>query len=115
MTLASADATAAARPWVGQVTVQAARTAPPATAPTALPGRTSFVPVDPVQLYDTRADGNLPLGPGGRVDLPVHGVGRLPATGIAAVALSIASSCATARPPPSRPGRPARRSRRRRR
>jgi hypothetical protein len=95
VTLASADATAAARPWVGQVTVQAARTAPPAGAPTALPGRTSFVPVDPVKLYDTRSDGNLPLGPGGRVVLAVPGVGRLPESGIAAVALSIATSCAT--------------------
>ena len=95
VTLASADATAAALPWVGQVTVQAARTAPPVGAAAALPGRTSFVPVDPVRLYDTRVDGNLPMGPGGRVTLPVHGVGRLPSSGIAAVALSIASSCAT--------------------
>ena len=96
VTLASADATAAARTWTGQVTVQAARTTPPATAATALPGQSGFVPVDPVKLYDTRADGNLPLGPGGRVDLTVPGVGRLPASGIGAVALSIASSCATA-------------------
>ena len=96
VTLASADATAAARTWTGQVTVQAARTTPPATAATALPGQSGFVPVDPVKLYDTRADGNLPLGPGGRVDLTVPGVGRLPAAGIGAVALSIASSCATA-------------------
>ena len=96
VTLASADATAAARTWVGQVTVQAARTAPPVGAPTALPGRTSFVPVDPIRLYDTRTDGNLPLGPAGRVDLAVPGAGRLPTSGIAAVALSISSSCATA-------------------
>ncbi len=95
VTLASADATAAAHTWVGQVTVQAARTAPPVGAPTALPGRMSFVPVDPVRLYDTRSDGNLPLGPGGRVDLAVPGVGRVPTSGIAAVALSISSSCAT--------------------
>ena len=96
VTLASADATAAARPWVGQVTVQAARTSPPAVGATALPGRTSFVPVDPIKLYDTRTDGNLPLGPGGRLTLPVLGAGKVPATGVGAVALSIASSCATA-------------------
>ena len=78
------------------MTVQAARTTPPAVGATALPGRTSFVPVDPIKLYDTRADGNLPLGPGGRLDLPVLGVGKVPATGVGAVALSIASSCATA-------------------
>jgi hypothetical protein len=96
VTLASADATAAARTWTGQVTVNAARTAPPAAASAALPGRTSFVPVDPVKLYDTHDDGNLPLGPGGRVDLVVPGVGKVPAEGVAAVALSISSSCATA-------------------
>ena len=96
VTLASADATAAARTWTGQVTVNAARTAPPAAAAVALPGRTAFVPVDPIKLYDTHDDGNLPLGPGGRVDLVVPGAGKVPAEGVAAVALSISSSCATA-------------------
>jgi hypothetical protein len=96
VTLSSADATAAARPWTGQVTVQAARTTPPAAGATALPGRTSFVPVDPIKLYDTRTEGTLPLGPGGRLDLPVLGVGKVPAAGVGAVALSISSSCATA-------------------
>ena len=96
VTLASADATAAARTWVGQVTVNAARTAPPPQAAPAPPGRTSFVPVDPVKLYDSRDAGNLPLGPGGRIDLKVPGAGRLPESGIGAVALSISSSCATA-------------------
>jgi hypothetical protein len=95
VTLASADATAAARTWTGQVTVNAARTAPPAAAAAALPGRTSFVPVDPVKLYDTRDDGNLPLGRG-RVDLVVPGAGKVPAEGVAAVALTLSSSCATA-------------------
>jgi len=95
-TLASADATAAARTWTGQVTVNAARTAPPTAAAARLPGRTSFVPVDPVKLYDTHDDGNLPLGPGGRVDLVVPGVGKVPAEGVAAVALSVSSTCATA-------------------
>jgi hypothetical protein len=95
VTLASADATAAARTWEGQVTVNAARTAPPAAAAVALPGRTSFVPVDPIRLYDTKDAGNLPLGPGGRVDLAVPGVGKVPAEGVAAVALSLSSSCAT--------------------
>jgi hypothetical protein len=96
VTLSSADATAAARTWTGQVTVNAARTAPPTPAAGALPGRTAFVPIDPVKLYDTHDDGNLPLGPGGRLDLAVPGVGKLPAAGVGAVALSISSSCATA-------------------
>jgi hypothetical protein len=96
VTLASADATAAARTWTGQVTVNAARTAPPSAAAIRLPGRTSFVPVDPIKLYDTRDEGNLPLGPGGRVDLVVPGVGKVPAEGVAAVALNVSSSCATA-------------------
>jgi hypothetical protein len=95
VTLSSADATAAARTWTGQVTVNAARTAPPAAAAVALPGRTSFVPVDPIKLYDTHDEGNLPLGPGGRVDLVVPGAGKVPAEGVAAVALSVSSSCAT--------------------
>ncbi len=95
VSLASSDTTAAARTWTGQVTVNAARAAPPAPAAAALPGRTSFVPVDPIKLYDTRDGANLPLGPGGRVDLVAPGVGKVPAEGVAAVALSIASSCAT--------------------
>ncbi len=96
VTLASADASSAARTWAGQVTVNAARTAPAVAPPVGLPGRTSFVPVDPIKLYDTRDSGNLPLGPGGRVDLVVPGAGKVPADGVAAVALSISSSCATA-------------------
>ncbi len=95
VSLASADASAAARTWTGQVTVNAARTAPPTAPALALSGRTTFVPVDPVKLYDTHDAGNLPLGPGGRVDLVVPGTGKVPAEGVAAVALSVSSSCAT--------------------
>ena len=95
VTLASADATSAARPWTGQVTVNAPRAAPPTAPAAAAPGRTSFVPLDPVKLYDTRDDGNMPLGRG-RLDLVVPGAGKVPTEGVAAVALSISASCATA-------------------
>jgi hypothetical protein len=94
--LASAGASGAARTWTGTVTVQAARSAPAAPAPVGLPGRTGFVPVDPVPLYDTHDAGHFPLGPGGRVDLVVPGAGSVPAAGVAAVALSIAATCTTA-------------------
>ena len=116
VTLASADATAAALPVgrPGHRPGRAHRTAG-RRGRRPCPGAPASCPVDPVRLYDTRVDGNLPLGPGGRVDLPVHGVGRLPASGIAAVALSIAVELRHRRPPRSRPGPPARRSRRRRR
>ena len=94
--LVGADANASTHTWTSTVTVNAARTTPSPVAAATPPGRTSFVPVDPIRLYDTRADGNLPVGPGQQLNLRVPGVGRLPESGIGAVALNISASCATA-------------------
>lgn len=44
----------------------------------------AFHPVDPVRLRDTRSDGGR-LGPGGTLDLPVAGVGAVPAQASAVV------------------------------
>ncbi len=81
-----------ARPWSGTYTI----TPPaPAAAPTgsASTGDGSYVPVTPARVLDTRSGSVLPLGPGGRVDLPVLGRGGVPATGVAAVVLSLSSLC----------------------
>jgi hypothetical protein len=96
ISLVGADATASTHTWSSTVTVNAARmpTAPVAAA--APPGRTSFVPVDPIRLYDTRADGNLPVGPGQQLNLSIAELGRLPESGVGAVALNISASCASA-------------------
>jgi hypothetical protein len=96
ISLVGADVSASTHPWHATATVNAARTTPPAVGAAAPPGRSSFVPVDPVRLHDTRAAGNLPLGPWQRLDLRVPGAGRVPAEGVAAVALNISASCATA-------------------
>ena len=96
LSLVGTDATASTNTWTATVAVNATRTDPPPAGAAAPPGRTGFVPVDPIELYDTRDAGNLPLAPGQRVDLAVPGVGRLPAEGIGAVALNVSASCSTA-------------------
>ncbi len=96
LSLVGADANASTNTWTTTVTVNAARTLPTSSGAAALPGRTGFVAVDPIRLYDTRSDANLPLAPRQRIDLRVPGVGKLPESGIAAVALNISTSCSTA-------------------
>ena len=95
VSLVSADASASSYTWTAPVTVNAARTTPAAVGAVAPPGRTSFVPVDPVKLYDTTDAGRFPVGPGQQLNLRVPGVGRLPDSGIGAVALNISTTCAT--------------------
>jgi N-acetylmuramoyl-L-alanine amidase-like protein len=99
LSLVGSDAGGSTPTWVGTVTVNPARTVPPAVTAASPPGRTSFVPVDPIRLLDTTVDGGLPLGPGQRVDLRVPGAGRVPETGVAAVALNVSAGCATAATP----------------
>ncbi|MGH8892330.1 MAG: peptidoglycan recognition protein family protein [Actinomycetes bacterium] len=96
LSLVSADATASSYTWTSTVTVNAARTTPAAVGAAAPPGRTSFVPVDPIELFDTRDAANLPVGPQQQLNLRVAGLGKLPETGLGAVALNISASCATA-------------------
>ena len=96
LSLVGADASASTYTWHGTVSVNPTRTTPPPVGAATSPGRTGFVPVDPIRLHDTRTPGNLPLGPGQRLDLRVPGVGKLPAEGIGAVALNISATCASA-------------------
>jgi hypothetical protein len=96
ISLVGSDATASTHTWHSTVTVDAARTPPVPVGAATAPGQTSFVPVDPVQLFDTRADGNLPVGPRQQLNLSLAELGRLPDTGIGAVALNISASCASA-------------------
>ncbi|MCY7372745.1 MAG: peptidoglycan recognition protein [Spirochaetaceae bacterium] len=96
LSLVGADSSASTHTWRGTVSVNPVRTKPPTVGAAASPGRTGFVPVDPIRLYDTRADGNFPVGPGQRLDLRVPGVGKVPAEGIGAVALNVSATCASA-------------------
>jgi hypothetical protein len=96
ISLVSGDAAGSSHTWTAPVAVNAARTIPPAVGAAAPPGRTGFVPTDPIKLYDTADAGQLPLGPGQQVNVRVPGVGRLPDSGIGAVALNISASCSTA-------------------
>jgi len=80
-------------------------TGTPALAAGALPraGTAGFVPVASVRVLDTRTTlgdaGGLPLGGGRRVDVPVLGVGGVPASGVAAVLVSATGFCSTAAGP----------------
>lgn len=76
-------------------------TAAPPLATGALPsaGPAGYVPVAPVRVLDTRTDlggGDfLPVGGGRRVDVPVLGIGGVPASGVAAVLVSATGFCST--------------------
>jgi hypothetical protein len=96
ISLVGSDPTASTYTWHSTVSVDAARTPPAPVGPATAPGQTSFVPVDPIRLFDTRADGNLPVGPRQQLNLSLGDLGRLPNTGIGAVALNISASCASA-------------------
>jgi len=96
LSLLGTDVSASTNTWHGTVSVNPTRTTPPPVGAGTAPGKTGFVPVDPIRLYDTRTPGNLPLGPGQRLDLRVPGVGKLPAEGIGAVALNISATCSSA-------------------
>ena len=62
-------------------------------AVTAAAGR--FVPLTPARLLDTRAGGGARLAAGGVVDVPVVGHGGLPASGVAAVVVTVTGTDAT--------------------
>ena len=95
LSLVSSDANGSSNTWSTSVTVNPAATSPPSGAVAPSYGRTGFVPVDPIRLYDTRADGNMPLGPKQRISLRVPGVGKVPNDGVAAVALNISTACSS--------------------
>ena len=71
---------------------------PPAPAAAADAGLTpragGFVAVQPARILDTRIGHGArgPVGPGASIDLPVVGVGGVPAFGVAAVALNVTAT-----------------------
>jgi hypothetical protein len=78
-------------------TVTAPAPPPPPPPPPAPPGSTYF-PVPPVRLLDTRNGTGAPaikLGPGGVLDLKVTDVAGIPATGVTAVALNVTATNAS--------------------
>jgi len=90
--------------YSARVTVQPPTgTAPIATGPLPAPGPARYVPVTPVRVLDTRevvgGGDRMPLGGGRRLDVPVLGVGGLPASGVSAVVVSTAATCANADTP----------------
>ncbi|HVQ96389.1 MAG TPA: N-acetylmuramoyl-L-alanine amidase, partial [Mycobacteriales bacterium] len=122
ITVTASAARRQAVPFGAALTLQSSGSAPAAptgTQPAA--GPAGYVPIAPVRVLDTRTGlgggPGLPLTPGGRVDVPVLGVGGIPASGVAAVALSGGGICSTAgnwllawpagTPPPVGAARPA--------
>lgn len=100
MTATASAGDLTARPYSADVVV-----APPAGAPAtpsgaaAPAGPAGLVPVPPARVLDTRTGTGgrrLPLGAGNRVDVPVLGVGRIPRSGVAAVLVTVSTSCSTA-------------------
>ncbi len=60
----------------------------------------TYVPLTPTRILDTRngtgtGGGSNPVGPGATIDLQVTGVGGVPASGVAAVALNVTATGAT--------------------
>ncbi|MDQ1642406.1 MAG: hypothetical protein QOJ90_1757 [Actinomycetota bacterium] len=90
--LTSASPGSTARPWTSAVSVLAANSSPPPLTAVTPPGVSSYVPVTPARLYDSRSTG-LPLAQGAGLDLTVLGVRGIPTTGVAAVALNVTATC----------------------
>jgi hypothetical protein len=93
LTLSSWSGTSAARSWTTTVTIVAAGTSPPAADQVPLPAESGYVAINPSRLYDSRGGARLPLGPNARLDLRVVGVGGVPSSGVAAVALNVTATC----------------------
>jgi hypothetical protein len=96
ISLVGADPSATTHTWRSTVSVEAKAPPPAPVGAATAPGRSGFVPVDPIRLFDTRSDNNLPVGPRQQLNLGVTGQGRLPGEGVGAVALNISASCASA-------------------
>jgi hypothetical protein len=91
-TLTSSSSKGAARPVSYHALVL-----PPAPAPeipaAPLVGVGSYLPVTPTRLLDTRAAGQIGIGPAGRIDVPVLGRAGVPSSGVTAVVLNLTASC----------------------
>jgi hypothetical protein len=94
LTLTSGSAAGSARPVVADVLIVPP---PPVDEIPATPssGAGGYVPVTPTRLLDTRTGGRVGLGPNGRVDIPVLGVGGVPTTGVTSVVLNLTASAAS--------------------
>jgi hypothetical protein len=91
--LTASSAAGTARPYRAAVVIVPPDPVPSPTGPAAT-GAGTYVPVTPATLLDTRG-GVAPLGPDGRVDLPVLGRAGIPASGVTSVVLEAVSVCAT--------------------
>lgn len=58
-----------------------------------LPG--AFMPLQPARLLDTRGAGSLPVAGGRDVEVPIAGVGGVPASGVSAVVLNVTATGAS--------------------
>jgi hypothetical protein len=87
VSLAGSSAGEAVRTWTSTVNV-AASDASAAAGDLPVPCDSSFVPLRPTRLHDTRSS-RAPLGPGGQLDVTVAGRAGIPASGAVAVALNV--------------------------
>jgi hypothetical protein len=94
LTLTSSAGAMDAVPWRQPFDITATSTSPPPARTGGPPAVASFTPLPPTRLLDTRSGLGSDLGAQaipakGRVDVQVLGVGGVPATGVAAVALNL--------------------------
>ena len=108
------NATAAARTWSRPGDAGRPRRSPPTAPAASAAGRGRLRAGRPGRALRHPTAGTCRSVPAARSTCTVPGVGSVPASGVAAVALSVAAACATADTTLSRPGRPALASRRRR-
>ncbi len=100
--LTSAAGSNRAVPFSAPLEVTTTLPAPAAQSGVAAAGAPAgYVSVAPVRVLDTRTGTGRggaaqPLGPRGRLDLQVTGVGGVPSTGVAAVAVNVTGVCASA-------------------
>jgi hypothetical protein len=88
----SASSAGPARSWSSEYMVYPPAV-PAASAGSVTSGQGGFVAVTPTRLLDTRSGSDLPIGPGGRVDVPVLGEAGIPSTGTTAVVLNVSAVC----------------------
>ncbi len=89
LTLSSNAASEVAVPWIGALDITSSSPPPPPA-----PAVTTFTPVTPARVLDTRSGlgssiGATPIPAKGRVTVKVTGVGGVPASGVSAVAVNL--------------------------
>ena len=81
----------------GSIAVMPPRETVTAGSGTATVTNAGFVPISPVRVYDSRNGGKQPLGATSSRSITVAGVGGVPTSGVAAVALNVTAACSTQR------------------